>query len=97
MWTGYTLFHDHHLNDDDLRAPITEQLDDIEKAPVEKRVRIAPPSAPSPVVYRPSSSHMVVSSRGLRFTSVSFTSSVSGAPNTSTITPLPVPVTSRAA
>ncbi|MFJ8645932.1 macro domain-containing protein [Streptomyces sp. NPDC093546] len=44
MWTGYTLFHDYRFeDDDDLRATITAQLDDIEKAPVEKRVRIAPP------------------------------------------------------
>ncbi|KUO14105.1 macro domain-containing protein [Streptomyces sp. DSM 15324] len=44
MWTGYTLFHDHRFEDyDDLRATIVAQLDDIESAPAEKRVRIAPP------------------------------------------------------
>ncbi|MEU5536962.1 macro domain-containing protein [Streptomyces sp. NPDC020362] len=44
MWTGYTLFNDHHFEDyDDLRSTIVAQLDDIESAPVEKRVRIAPP------------------------------------------------------
>ncbi|MET9427327.1 macro domain-containing protein [Streptomyces sp. NPDC003036] len=44
MWTGYTLFNDYRFeDDDDLRATITAQLDDIEKAPVDKRVRIAPP------------------------------------------------------
>jgi O-acetyl-ADP-ribose deacetylase (regulator of RNase III) len=44
MWTGYTLFNDHSFDDyDDLRSTIVAQLDDIESAPVEKRVRIAPP------------------------------------------------------
>ncbi|MBZ9599773.1 MULTISPECIES: macro domain-containing protein [Streptomyces] len=44
MWTGYTLFQDHSFEDDDeLRATITAQLDDIEKAPEGERVRIAPP------------------------------------------------------
>lgn len=44
MWTGYTLFNDHSFEDyDDLRGTIVAQLDDIESAPVEKRVRIAPP------------------------------------------------------
>jgi O-acetyl-ADP-ribose deacetylase (regulator of RNase III) len=44
MWTGYTLFHDHRFEDyDDLRSTIVAQLDDIEAAPAEKRVRIAPP------------------------------------------------------
>ncbi|CAL9404196.1 hypothetical protein SUDANB176_01525 [Streptomyces sp. enrichment culture] len=44
MWTGYTLFHDHRFEDyDDLRSTITAQLDDIEAAPVTRRVRIAPP------------------------------------------------------
>lgn len=45
MWTGYTLFNDFAFDDyDDLRATITAQLTDIESAPVEKRVRIAPPA-----------------------------------------------------
>ena len=45
MWTGYTLFHDHWFADDDeLRATITTQLAGIENAPVEKRVRIVPPT-----------------------------------------------------
>ncbi|WP_055589838.1 macro domain-containing protein [Streptacidiphilus griseoplanus] len=45
MWTGYTLFNDHSFQDDDeLRSTIVAQLDDIERAPVEKRVRIAPPT-----------------------------------------------------
>jgi len=47
MWTGYTLFNEHHFeNDDDLRATIVAQLDDIDAAPVDKRVRIAPPKRP---------------------------------------------------
>ncbi|MFD8635330.1 ADP-ribosyltransferase domain-containing protein [Streptomyces sp. NPDC059533] len=49
MWTGYTLFHDHWFEDDDeLRATITAQLDGIENAPVEQRVRIVPPPAATP-------------------------------------------------
>ncbi|MCG6495637.1 macro domain-containing protein [Kitasatospora sp. A2-31] len=45
MWSGYTLFQDHCFEDyDDLRATITAQLDDLEKAPAEQRVRIAPPA-----------------------------------------------------
>ncbi|MFJ4776534.1 macro domain-containing protein [Streptomyces sp. NPDC088762] len=52
MWTGYTLFHDHWFEDDDeLRATIVTQLNGIENAPLEERVRIVPPkgaaSAPS--------------------------------------------------
>ncbi|MER6953935.1 macro domain-containing protein [Streptomyces sp. NPDC000618] len=44
MWTGYTLFNDYHFEDyDDLRATIVAQLDDIENAPAEERVRIVPP------------------------------------------------------
>ncbi|MFF3906385.1 macro domain-containing protein [Streptomyces sp. NPDC001848] len=44
MWTGYTLFNDHSFEDyDDLRSTIVAQLDDIESAPADKRVRIAPP------------------------------------------------------
>ncbi|MGK5546162.1 macro domain-containing protein [Streptomyces sp. URMC 127] len=44
MWTGYTLFNDYRFDDyDDLRSTITAQLDDIENAPEEKPVRIAPP------------------------------------------------------
>ncbi|MDT0469258.1 macro domain-containing protein [Streptomyces gibsoniae] len=44
MWTGYTLFNDYSFEDyDDLRSTIAAQLDDIESAPVDKRVRIAPP------------------------------------------------------
>lgn len=44
MWTGHTLFNDHRFEDyDDLRATIVAQLDDIESAPAEQRVRIAPP------------------------------------------------------
>ncbi|MFI1033645.1 macro domain-containing protein [Streptomyces sp. NPDC020951] len=44
MWTGYTLFNDYHFEDyDDLRATIVAQLDDIENAPAEERVRIIPP------------------------------------------------------
>ncbi|MEV4437015.1 macro domain-containing protein [Streptomyces sp. NPDC049585] len=44
MWTGYTLFNDFCFeDDDDLRSTITAQLDDIENAPSEQRVRIAPP------------------------------------------------------
>jgi O-acetyl-ADP-ribose deacetylase (regulator of RNase III) len=45
MWTGYTLFNDFHFEDDDeLRSTITAQLADIDSAPVERRVRIAPPA-----------------------------------------------------
>ncbi|MFJ1805224.1 MULTISPECIES: macro domain-containing protein [unclassified Streptomyces] len=48
MWTGYTLFNDHSFDDyDDLRDTIVAQLDDLENAPAEKRVRIAPPSRPA--------------------------------------------------
>jgi O-acetyl-ADP-ribose deacetylase (regulator of RNase III) len=51
MWTGYTLFHDHWFEDDDeLRATIISQLDGIENAPAEKRVRITPPKGHS---FRP--------------------------------------------
>ncbi|MFI1768327.1 macro domain-containing protein [Streptomyces sp. NPDC020800] len=49
MWTGHTLFNDHSFDDyDDLRSTIVAQLDDIESAPVEKRVRIAPPKRATP-------------------------------------------------
>ncbi|MGY1582092.1 macro domain-containing protein [Streptomyces sp. MN13] len=45
MWSGYTLFQDYSFEDyDDLRSTIVAQLDDIENAPEEKRVRIAPPA-----------------------------------------------------
>ncbi|WP_330460918.1 macro domain-containing protein [Streptomyces sp. NBC_00820] len=48
MWTGHTLYHDHHFEDyDDLRRTVVAQLDDIENAPVERRVRIAPPKRPA--------------------------------------------------
>ncbi|MFG2286716.1 macro domain-containing protein [Streptomyces sp. NPDC048595] len=48
MWTGYTLFNDFHFEDyDELRSTITAQLDDIENAPDERRVRIAPPQRPA--------------------------------------------------
>ncbi|WP_405758955.1 ADP-ribosyltransferase domain-containing protein [Streptomyces sp. NBC_00073] len=48
MWTGFTLFHDHRFeSDDQLRATITAQLDGIENAPVEQRVRIVPPKGHS--------------------------------------------------
>ncbi|GGP45115.1 hypothetical protein GCM10010214_17570 [Streptomyces abikoensis] len=44
MWTGHTLFHDYRFEDyDDLRSTIVAQLDDIENAPAEERVRITPP------------------------------------------------------
>ncbi|WP_328404901.1 macro domain-containing protein [Streptomyces sp. NBC_00390] len=49
MWTGHTLFNDHSFDDyDDLRSTIVAQLDDLESAPVEKRVRIAPPKRAAP-------------------------------------------------
>ncbi|WP_126635060.1 macro domain-containing protein [Embleya hyalina] len=49
MWTGYTLFNDHRFEDyDDLRRTIVAQLDDIEAAPAERRVRIRPPKRPAP-------------------------------------------------
>ncbi|MFJ6718499.1 ADP-ribosyltransferase domain-containing protein [Streptomyces sp. NPDC091259] len=49
MWTGYTLFHDHWFEDDDeLRATIISQLDGIENAPVEQRVRVVPPKTAVP-------------------------------------------------
>ncbi|MFI5983744.1 macro domain-containing protein [Streptomyces sp. NPDC051555] len=48
MWTGYTLFHDHCFEDDDeLRATLVAQLNGIENAPVEERVRIVVPE-PAP-------------------------------------------------
>ncbi|MFC5143444.1 macro domain-containing protein [Streptomyces aureoversilis] len=44
MWTGHTLFNDYYFDDyDDLRSTIIGQLDDIESAPAEQRVRIEPP------------------------------------------------------
>ncbi|MFJ3728572.1 ADP-ribosyltransferase domain-containing protein [Streptomyces sp. NPDC090045] len=50
MWTGYTLFHDHWFEDDDeLRTTIITQLNGIENAPAEERVRIVPPKAAEPV------------------------------------------------
>ncbi|MER7845926.1 macro domain-containing protein [Kitasatospora sp. NPDC096077] len=46
MWTGYTLFNDHHFEDyDDLRATVLGQLRDIEDAPATTRVRINAPAA----------------------------------------------------
>ncbi|MFJ8168297.1 macro domain-containing protein [Streptomyces sp. NPDC094473] len=43
MWTGYTLFNDHRFEDfDDLRSTIVAQLDDLETAPANARVRIVP-------------------------------------------------------
>ncbi|WP_253195419.1 ADP-ribosyltransferase domain-containing protein [Streptomyces sp. JHA26] len=55
MWTGYTLFHDHWFEDDDeLRSTIVSQLDGIENAPVDQRVRIVPPpTAGTPVTPAP--------------------------------------------
>ncbi|MFI6845134.1 macro domain-containing protein [Kitasatospora sp. NBC_00085] len=48
MWTGYTLFNDFSFeDDDDLRSTITAQLDGIDSAPVEQRIRIAPPKRPA--------------------------------------------------
>ncbi|MGW1990879.1 macro domain-containing protein [Embleya sp. NPDC001921] len=48
MWTGYTLFNDYYFADyDDLRSTIVAQLDDIEEAPAERRVRIEPPKRPT--------------------------------------------------
>ncbi|MFC9898379.1 macro domain-containing protein [Nocardia sp. NPDC127579] len=45
MWTGYTLFQDFRFdNYDDLRRTVLAQLDDIENAPVDRRVRIARPA-----------------------------------------------------
>lgn len=44
MWTGYTLFNDYRFADyDDLRSTILSQLDDLEAAPTEQRVRVVPP------------------------------------------------------
>lgn len=44
MRSGHTLFQDHSFDDyDELRATITDRLDDRENAPVEKPIRIAPP------------------------------------------------------
>lgn len=43
MWSGHTLFQEHAFDDyQDLRATILAQLDDLESAPAEQRVRIAP-------------------------------------------------------
>jgi O-acetyl-ADP-ribose deacetylase (regulator of RNase III) len=48
MWTGYTLFNDYRFEDyDDLRSTIIAQLDDIENAPADQRVRIAKPRRPA--------------------------------------------------
>ncbi|WP_328403302.1 macro domain-containing protein [Nocardia sp. NBC_00403] len=48
MWTGYTLFTDYWFEDyDDLRSTIIAQLDDIENAPNDQRVRIARPERPA--------------------------------------------------
>lgn len=48
MWTGHTLFHDFRFADyEDLRSTIVAQLDDIENAPAESPVRIAPPQSPA--------------------------------------------------
>ncbi|MFF9641826.1 macro domain-containing protein [Kitasatospora aureofaciens] len=45
MWTGYTLFNDHHFEDDDeLRATVLAQLEDLEQAAPTTRVRIAAPT-----------------------------------------------------
>ncbi|WP_371614285.1 ADP-ribosyltransferase domain-containing protein [Streptomyces sp. NBC_00454] len=58
MWTGYTLFHDHWFEDDDeLPATIITQLNGIENAPVEERVRIVPPKAAEPVAACHPASH----------------------------------------
>ncbi|WP_067476739.1 macro domain-containing protein [Nocardia amamiensis] len=44
MWTGYTLFNDYSFDDyDELRGTIIAQLDDIENAPNDRRVRIVRP------------------------------------------------------
>ncbi|GAA0948965.1 hypothetical protein [Actinocorallia libanotica] len=43
-WTGYTLFQDHAFGDyDDLRRTVLAQLDNLENAAGERRVRITPP------------------------------------------------------
>ncbi|MFD8985729.1 macro domain-containing protein [Streptomyces sp. NPDC059564] len=48
MWTGHTLFQDFRFEDyEHLRGTIVAQLEDIENAPAESRVRIAPPESPS--------------------------------------------------
>ncbi|MEH6374032.1 macro domain-containing protein [Streptomyces sp. KLMMK] len=48
MWTGHTLFNDYYFDDyDDLRSTVIGQLDDIENAPAEQRVRIEPPKRSS--------------------------------------------------
>ncbi|SIR51556.1 macro domain-containing protein [Micromonospora avicenniae] len=45
MWTGYTLFNDHHFTDyDELRQTIHAQLHDIDSQPEDVRVRIEPPT-----------------------------------------------------
>ncbi|CAM5567968.1 macro domain-containing protein [Kitasatospora aureofaciens] len=45
MWTGYTLFNDHHFEDDDeLRATVLAQLEDLEQAAPTTRVRITAPT-----------------------------------------------------
>ncbi|MFG2907323.1 macro domain-containing protein [Kitasatospora sp. NPDC048286] len=53
MWSGHTLFNDHHFeDDDDLRATVLAQLDDLEQAPVTERVRISPPARRSSTARR---------------------------------------------
>ncbi|HEY3503765.1 MAG TPA: macro domain-containing protein [Actinocatenispora sp.] len=48
MWTGYTLFQDYYFrSDDELRATIRAQLDDIDTVPQHERRRITPPTVAS--------------------------------------------------
>ncbi|MFE0463426.1 macro domain-containing protein [Kitasatospora sp. NPDC058965] len=45
MWSGYTLFQEHAFEDDDeLRRTVLAQLHDLDSAPADRRVRIAPPA-----------------------------------------------------
>ncbi|WP_033215433.1 macro domain-containing protein [Kitasatospora phosalacinea] len=45
MWTGHSLFEDHEFTDeDDLRATVTGQLDDLLAAPADRPHRLAVPA-----------------------------------------------------
>ncbi|MFF9279007.1 ADP-ribosyltransferase domain-containing protein [Streptomyces griseosporeus] len=86
MWTGYTLFHDHWFEDDDeLRSTIISQLNGIENAPVDQRVRIVPPTpvAPEPETAAPAPS------AALSFPSAATSDSASAMTGPSTGDPAP--------
>ncbi|MET8571596.1 ADP-ribosyltransferase domain-containing protein [Streptomyces sp. NPDC004783] len=90
MWTGYTLFHDHWFEDDDeLRSTIISQLDGIENAPVDQRVRIVPPPAVTPVA--PASAETAAAAPCAAPSSPSAKTSESGSVVTGSTTGVPAP------